>query len=900
MQFIKIKVTAKYLHKTLLIRQLIPFALLMFVVLYGFGDARATLAPNFRLPPLDSVINDTLKNSSSKKDTVVLKIAKDAPKSKVKYQATDSCYFDIANRKLYLVRNAILEYDNMKVEADYILVDWSKNQLLAYGLKDSISDSTMGRPVLSVNGEPYPADTMIYDFNTKKGKMKSVRTRQGDGFLFGETVKRNTDETVFMKHGWYTTCNLEHPHFQINISKVKLIPGKQIVTGPAYLVLADVPTPLFIPFAFFPITKGQRNGFVIPRFANEESPSGRGFGLVDGGYYFHIKDFADMRLTGSVYSKGSWIGSMTSQYVKRYRFNGMLSFNYANNKYGEPNTFEQVTSKQFFIQWSHAIDTRTHPGTTFSANVNLSSGGATGNYLRRNATNNSDFLNNEIRSNISYSKSLLNGKVLLSLTANHSQNTLTHLVNITLPSGQVYVNNIYPFRFGEHVGSQRWYEKITTNYNLQFTNSLSSNDSTFYTREQYRLDTLNKYLKNGMMHSIPLRTSVNLFKYFNLSPDFTFNQRIYFNSIEKNLIQNGNYNGTGDSVLVSTVYGVKAPIDYSFSVGLSTRFFGKFNFYGTKLIAIRHAVTPSIGFVYHPDYSDPKYNYFKKVGMLGDTTHSKFTDYSIFEGAVYGAPSLGRTAAMNINLGNNFESKWKNKKDTILGTRKIMLIEFLNLSTGYNFLADSLKLGNISLSAGTSILKRISINMGCGFTPYDVDSSNNSEHTVNRYLLSTPGHQLARMQNLNLGVVFSLNSEATKKKKSNIGTAQELNDVNNHLNNYIDFNIPWNVNFNYNYGYIAPYKLIKSYVVKNRHSLSLSGDISITSNWKVAGSVYMDPSKLQIQTVSVDLYRDLHCWDMRINIRPFGENRGFNFSLQAKSSLLQDLKITRRFDARYY
>lgn len=892
MRFLDIKINTKYLNKPPLYRRFIPFVMLMFVVLYAFGAAPLISSQN-----LISAPNDSLK-----KDTVVLKISKDAPKSKIKYHATDSAYFDIKNRKLYLITNAVMEYDNVKVEANYICVDWTTNRLIAYGTKDTMNDSTAGRPVLTINNEPYLADTMIYDFTSRKGKMKSVRSKQGEGFLYGETVKRNSDESVFMKHGWYTTCNLEHPHFQINITKIKLIPNKQIVTGPAYLVVADVPTPLVIPFGFFPITKGQRNGIIIPRFANEESPSGRGFGLLGGGYYFHIKDYADMRVTGSIFSKGSWIGSVATSYVKRYRFNGGISFNYAINKYGEPHTYEQTTTKQFLFMWSHAINPLTHPGTSFTANVNLSSGGQEGSYLRRNATNTTDFLNNEIRSNISFSKSFMHDKMRLSLTADHSQNSLTHLVSASFPSGQFYVSNIYPFQFREHLGGLRWYEKITTTYNFQFSNSLISNDSTFYTRAQYRIDTLQKYLRSGAMHTLPLGTSVNVLKYFNFSPTITLKQRFYYNSIERNLVRNGKVGGTGDTIITKTLFGLKSPVDYDLGLGLNTRIFGKFNFYHTKLIAIRHVISPSLGFNYHPDYSAPKYGYFKKVEVLDDTSHNQFTYYSIFENGVYGYPSLGRTAAMGINIGNSLESKWKNKKDTIIGTKKIMLLDFLNFSTSYNFFADSLNLSDLFISAGTSILRKININLSSSFNPYQVDSSRNNEYRINKYLITSPGHTLARLQTLHLGLVLNLNSEAVKKKKSDKGSAQELTDINNHLNNYIDFNIPWNINFNYNFDYQAPFKLIPNVNPASRqhHSISMSGDFSLTPNWKIAANLYMDPSKMQIQTITMDLYRDLHCWDFRLNIRPFGENRGFLFSLQAKSSMLQELKITRKFDARYY
>lgn len=875
---------------------IIPIAVLMFVFLYAFSPAHPLIQPAQPVrvtAPLDSV-----KKDSVKKDSVTFKISKDALKNKVSYHAADSTFLDVKNRKLYLITKAEVTYENVKINADYICIDWKKNELIAYGIHDSFADSTMGRPVLSIDNEPYESDTMRYNFVSKKGKMKSVRTKQGDGFLYGETVKRDTSQSLFLKHGWYTTCSDEHPHFEIAVSKVKVIPNKSIISGPAHLVIADVPTPLVIPFGFFPINKGHRNGILIPRFVNEESPNGRGFGLNDGGYYIHIKDYADLRLTGSIFSKGSWIISAGSSYVQRYRYNGNVSFNYNVNKIGEPRTYEQTVARLFLITWNHTMDARVRPGTTFSANVNLQSGGAAGNYLRRNTTNSTEFLNNEIRSNISYSKSFMKGKMMLALNANHSQNTLSHAVNATLPSGQFYINSIYPFRFKEHPGSAKWYEKINTTYNLQFANSLTSNDSLFYNKEQYRADTLKKYLRNGLQHSIPLSTSFNLLKYFNVATGVTFNQRFYFNSIEKTFVEKGNYNGTKDTVLSTVKNGFHSPVDMGFSAGISTRIFGKFNFYNTRLIAIRHVLTPSVSFSYHPDYSEAIYGYYRKVKNPDAST---YTTYSIFENGIYGSPALGKSAMLSLNLGNNLESKWKNKKDTITGVNKISLLDYLNFGTYYNLLADSMKLGNINVSGGTSILKKININFSGALTPYDKDSSKGNEYYVNRYLIQNGKGTLARIINFHTGFVFSFNGNPAQKKKPVSGFAPEVADIENRPYNYIDFNIPWNLHVNYNIDYNVRNKYIVSPTFRKfTQSLSLNGDFNITTNWKLAASMQVNPLNVQIQYVTVDLYRDLHCWDMRLQIIPIGDRRGFNFTIQAKSALLQQLKLTRRFDARYY
>jgi hypothetical protein len=858
--------------------------------MYAFADAHS-----FQSKAIG--VTDTIPADSVRKDSTV-KIAKDAPKSKIKYHATDSALFDLKNKKLYLVKNAALEYQNMKVEANNIIVDWTTNELLAYGNYDSIADSTLGKPVLYIDNQPFSADTMIYNFNTQKGKMRAARTKQGEGYLYARAAKRNSDESMFLKDGWYTTCSYPHPHFQLNVTKVKLIPEKKIISGPAYLVIADVPLPLILPFGYFPINKGQRNGFIIPKFKSEEGQQGRGFGLLDGGYYFHIKDYADMRIAGSIFTKGSWILSTATSYSRRYHYNGNISLNYNVNKTGEPGTIEQVTSRMFFISLNHNLNPLTHPGTNFSANINLQSGGTSGNYLRKNSTNTNDFLNNEIRSNVNFSKSFFKNKVQLSLSANHSQNTLTHQLFLSLPSGQVYVNNIYPFRYKDHPGSQRWYEKISTNYVLQFKNELVSNDSLFYSRAQFRPDTLKKYLSNGLSHSIPIGTSINVLKYFNLSPSANFNQHFYFNTIRKTLLPNGNYNGTADSLITTRLYEFKAPYDYSFNLGLSTRIFGKFNFFHTKLIAIRHVATPSISFNYHPDFGKSEYGYYERVRNPNDTIYSI---YSIFEGAPYGYPGRGEAGRLNFSLGNQFESKWKSKSDTVTHTKKIMLLDFLNFSTGYNFLADSMRWDNLALSGGTNIAKKVNINFDGIFTPYDKDSSKGSEYYVNRFLVNSPGNHLLKLLQLRTGLMFSLNSKQAQQRRSNKGTQQELDDIRDHPYQYIDFNIPWNLSLNYNLAYISKGKYIVPQEYKAfTQTLRLDGDFNITPNWKLAGNMIMDPSKLQVQYVSFDLYRDLHCWDMSISIRPFGESRGFLFNLKAKSTLLQDLKLTRKFDARYY
>ena len=832
-----------------------------------------------------------LLSDSTRPDSTGIRISKDALKSKVQYHAEDSIIFDVEGKGLFLYGKAELTYENLVLKAERISIDWNTNMLYAHGIKDTIGDSLMGTPAFTVDGENYRSEEMVYNFKNKKGKMIGVRTTQGEGFLYGKAVKRDENENLYMKNGWYTTCSEPHPHFQINVSEVKVIPNKRIITGPANLVISDIPTPAVVPFGFFPIQKGQRSGFILPTYSDDYQ---RGFGLRDGGYYFNINDYVDLKLTGSIFSRGAWIANIGSSYAKRYHYRGNFRVSYNRDLTGERGTYTEQIANLINVNWTHTQDGKARPGTNFSASVNAGSS----NYQRRNSLNTGEMLNNELTSSVNYSKSFGGGKYVFSLNANQRQNVTTRSLDLTLPNANFFVNNIYPFKRKEQIGSVRWYEKITTNYALDIRNSLSTYDSLLFKAEQWRPDVLNEKLSTGASHSIPLATSFMLLKYFTFTPSANLTQYFYPKTIEKLLIKGGGINGT-DTNITQWKNDFRVATAYSMNFGVNTRFYGMYKFNGRKLLAMRHTVMPSIGFAYKPDYGlINRYGYYQQYEVAN---RGYFEKYSIFERSTHGGPAAGRVGSLNTSVNNSFEIKVRNPKDTINPVSKISIIDNLALSAGYNFFADSLKLSPLNLSARSLILKKINIDFGASFSPYQLDTVRGTVRSVNRYLIQSPNPKLANMQTARLAFSFNLNDQANKKRTSNRATEGELADINRFPDRYVDFNIPWNLNVMYNFGYTMRNPFDASATIKSQftQNVSLNGDFNLTPKWKVGGDAYFDVQTQQFTYMSVNVYRDLHCWDMQMNIRPFGTLRGFNFTIKVKSPVLSDLKLVRRFDNRF-
>lgn len=775
-------------------------------------------------------------------------------KSKVEYTARDSLFFDAEKMIVYLYGAAVVKYENMELKADYIAVNLDTKTLLAAFAKDSAGNKT-GIPAFSQNSDAFTADEIKYNFQTKKGRIRGVYTEQGEGFIYGETVKK-LDEFEYISRGTYTTCNLPHPHYAINAGKLKVINNRKIITGPAYLTVADVPLPLAIPFGYFPNRKGQSSGIIFPAYGESTE---LGFFLKNGGYYFGVNDYFDLALTGDLYSKGSYAAQSFLRYAWRYHFNGNLSFSFSKIKTGEKELPDFSENRDFFIRWSHTQDAKARPNSIFSANVNAGSS----QYFRNNISTPSNFLTNTFQSSISYSKSFPGKPFNFSATANHSQNSQTRDMSITLPQFTFSVSRIYPFKRKQVAGKPKWYEKAGFSYQTNFQNVISGKDTSIFKGDW------TKRMKNGIQHSIPVSTSLQVMKYFTLTPSFNYSEKWYVSTIEKR------YDAATNSVLSDTVQGFKAAREFNAGVSVNTRLYGMFQFRKSKLQAIRHVFTPTFSFTYRPDFSDPFWNNYKTV----QTNHEGETiRYSIYEQSLFGGPSSGKQALIGFALDNNLEMKIKSNNDTAETIKKIKVFESLALSGNYNLAADSLKWSIISLSARTTLFDKLNLNVALAFDPYITDSL----HRRRNVLEWKENNRAARLTSANFTSGFSIlhNPKSAQKKQSA---------------DLISYEIPFSLYVSYSVYYIKPDDFTNKNITQ---TVNFNGDLSLTENWKIIYSSGYDFTLKKWSYTSLSFYRDLHCWEMRFNWVPLGGFTYWNFQINVKASVLQDLKLTRKKD--YY
>ncbi len=805
----------------------------------------------------------TLQPDSVKTDSLRVR-NKDELKSKVQYSSDDSIRFDVPGQKVFLYGRASIQYENINLKADFIEINWQTSLLHATGLPDS-SGKLAGMPVFKEGPDEFKAREMRYNFETKKGKILEVETKEGDGIIHGGIVKKTDDNEYYIKGGAYTTCDDEHPHFFIASKRIKVIPNNKIVTGPANLVIEDVPTPFFIPFGFFPTKKGRKSGILFPAYGESSS---RGFFLSRGGYYFGFSDYLDASVDGDIYSLGGWAVRLNSRYINRYHYSGNLSLSYSLIKTGEPELPTYSKSRDFFIQWSHAQDPKARPNSNFSANINA---GSTG-YYNNNITYNNNFITNTFSSSINYAKSFPGKPLNLSVSANHTQNNLTRDISISLPTASFGVTTVYPFKRKVETGKGRWYEKIGFSYQANMANQVNTKDSLLFTSSTF------DQFKNGISHSIPVSTSFRLLKHFTLSPSFSYNERWYLKTLEPF------WNPADSTVRFDTINGFKSGRDFAANAALNTRLYGLYQFKKGLIAAIRHVVNPNIGFGMRPDFSTSNWGYYKEV--QSDIQGQK-TKYSIFSDGIYGGPPSGKYGALTFGIDNNLEMKYRQITDTAVNLKKVKLLESLNISSAYNFVADSLKLSNISLSARTTLFDRINLNYSSSFDPYITDSigrrRNKFEWNENR--------RLARLTSASLSVSFSLNT-GTSKKSSLRGNETELAEINAHPEEFVDFSIPYNLSVSYNVTYTKPGPA-RAEVFQ---TINFSGDLSVTPKWKVTFSSGWDFQTHKRSYTSIGIFRDLHCWEMHLTWIPEGIQQSYNFQINVKSSVLQDLKLTKKND----
>lgn len=849
--------------------------------------------------------HDSLTAENYKPDTVITSIAdtlaidslagsspKSALDAKVDYKAQDSTIFDLVNKKVFLYGKAVIIYDDINLQAAYIEIDFEKNEVYATGMPDSTGKIT-GLPVFKQADQTFKSRVMRYNYKSKKGFINKVITEDGSGYLHGETVKKMDDDIVNISRGSYTTCsNEDHPHFEFRYNKSKVIPKKRIVTGPAYLVVEDVPTPLMIPFGWFPNKQGQRSGIILPTYGESAD---RGFYFEGGGYYLYINDYFDFKVLGDIYTLGSWAVRPSFRYKKRYKYTGSANFTYAINVTGVKETPDYSKKRDFKIQWSHKQDPKARPKSTFSADVNIVSSTLN----RYNPSTTQDFLSNTFRSSVAYQTNF-GGKYFLTINAAHDQNTLTKIVNVTLPELTFSVNRFNPFVTKKKVGPNKWYHNITMNYNLNARNTVTAPDSVILTSAALDL------MKNGIKHSLPISSTVKLLKYFNWTNSISMNDRMYFESYRK-YWSNDTLFTKGDTtvgyLVKDTINGFNNLFDYSFSSSLSTKIYGMLQF-GKKfpVNAIRHVITPTVSFSYRPDFSTDFWGYYDSYYDV----NGKEVVYSKYEGTIYGAPSSGKSGLISFGVNNNLEMKIRSRKDTVTGTKKMGLIDQFSINFSYDLAKDSLRLSPLSLSGRTRLFKNFDISYRSEFDPYILDSTgtrnlNQTEWSVNRRLMRLKQTNWAASLNWRVNSK-DLEKKGDKKIETADATIQaELDEINLNPDQYIDWSIPWDltVSYSFNYSVVRRYP---DYVLDKTETivqtLGVSGNLSLTPKWKIGIMTGWDFTANDLSYTSISIYRDLHCWEMRFNWIPTGYQQSWNFTINAKASLLQDLKLNKKKDFR--
>ena len=810
--------------------------------------------------------------------------------------ARDSIIEDFSNGKqiIHYYGDVTVTYGNMKMSADYMEYDLKTGILFARGTADT-TGNVVGRPVMEQGGKSYTMDEVRYNFNTQKARITNMVTQEQDGILHGKNIKMMPDRSINITHGKYTVCDCEEPHYYLHLTAAKVMtkPSQKTVFGPAYPVIADVPLPIGLPFGFIPKRPDRATGILFPTFGEETS---RGFYLRDLGLYFVIGQYFDIAITGDIYTLGSWAVDVNSRYKINYKCNGGFSITYSNDQVGEKGSSDFFQTRNFSLRWNHSQDAKARPGTSFSASVNFSSPSNS----RYNSTSVQEALQNQISSSISYSKNW-NGKVNLSINALHNQNSRDSSYSFTLPNVTFSISRFYPFKQKNRVGKEKWYEKFSLGYNTSLQNRIN-----FKASEFNKPGFWDKF-QNGMAHNFQIGLpNFTLFKYINITPSVSYGMNWFFRKTEKE------YNP--DTGQVEDVKGKMfgtfgATHNYSGSISMSTRLYGIFNFgKHRKLQAIRHIVSSSLSASFSPD----KAKYFNGYRTLTYTDRNgqvKTQEYNIYAGQLNSVPGKGSSATLNFSLGNNFEAKVRDLKDTTgTGSKKIKLIDNLNFSTGYNFLADSLNMNNIGVTLSTSVFGKVGLSANANFDPYGilVDKNNPSGRRVNTFAVSM-GQGLARLTNASVSLSYSLSGEG--KINGNDGSKQAGGNPADHYTRiyyhpitgeyipggwlyYTNPNVPWSVNFNYSFSYRRGYQFSNDKVINTNQftqTLGLSGNVKLTPRLSMQMSTNFDLMAMKMSATQISATYDLHCFNINVSWIPNGQWESWNFRIAANAAALADL-----------
>lgn len=838
---------------------------------------------------------DSLSNDSS------LVISPDAVDMPIVYSAEGYMKTDLKSKKVSLVQGARVTYGTIELKADSIVLDMETGSVYATGRPDSVGNMT-GKPYFKDGSEEFESKELTYNFKSRKGVIRNITTEQEGGFLQSKITKRQEDGTLHVNSSKFTTCDAEEPHFYLALNRAKVYPGEKIVSGPAYMVVADIPLPLIVPFGFFPVQQKRASGIIMPKYGQEAR---RGYYLSGGGYYFALNDYFDLKLTGDIYTNGSWLGSAATTYKLRYRFSGSFGFSYANNVTGYKGEPDYSTGSNYRITWTHSQDAKASPGSRFSASVNMSSSG----YDKNNSYDVSDHVTTTRQSSISYSKTWSGTPITFSTSLNQSQNVQNKTLQLNLPKASLTVSRIYPFKPKKPVAKSRWYHDIQTQYSASLDNSISTYDSLLFTSAVW------KNMKNGFKHDIPLSFQIRPFNNFSISPSLKYTGVLYTQKVEKNWDPNY-YDETRNEIVPSVITDTTRGFFYgqalvpTISASFNPQVYGLFQFTkkGSRIEAIRHVMKPTFGFSYSPEIKALATDMYRTVqyDTLGHTRQ-----YSIFEGGTYGTPSLGtRSGSFTFGLSNIVEAKVYERNDTTGKPVKKKIIENLSLNTSYNIFSDSLRWAPVTMSFRTTLAENINIQAGSSFSLYGMNSSGAS---VDRWAFEQ-GLGLARLTSFNLsmdmdfarllkgrenkssqpaGATVSQPGAEVPGQENAAATGSNLPLAKSNIDEYgyVKFDVPWSLRMAYSFTYSKP-----GLTSSISQTLTLTGDVKLTPKTAITYSSGYDFRQNEITMTRVGITRDLHCWEMSFNWIPTGYMKSWNFTIRAKAGILHDLKYERRKD----
>ncbi len=865
----------------------------------------------------DTIKIDSLKADSIPTDTTPLSELK----SPLDFESQDSIVILPKKNFVKMYGNGQVNYQNQKLIGDYMQMDTDSGTIFSTYIDypDSLKKERVYAKIENGN-ESYEAKTINYNINSQQGFITDVVTQQGDGYVTADKTKRTNTGVLNLLDGKYTTCdNHEHPHFYITLTKAKVRPQKDLVSGPLYLVIADVPLPIGLPFAFFPFTTSRSSGFIMPTWGDEMD---RGFYLRNGGYYFAINDYVDLQLTGDIYTKGSWAMQARSTYRKRYRYSGSFDASYIVTKRGDKIAGDYSKATDFRIQWSHQQDAKANPYRTFSANVNFST--STYNHNNLDGLYNQAVMGQNTKSSsISFTQKFPNSPWTISGSMDINQRSKDKMLSVTLPNLSINMSRIYPFKRKQQVGKERWYERISLSYSGQLRNSVEAKEDEFFKKN------ILKDWRNGMNHSIPISASFDLFNYIKVTPSFNYTERWYTSKVKHA------YDPAQSKVVpTDTIYGFNRVYDFSASLSLSTTVYGFWKplpFLGDKVNMIRHRMEPSISINYRPDFGNPKWGYWENLQYI-TTDGRKVEEYrSLYDGQLFGVPGRGKSGSIGLSLANNVEAKIKKDSTEF---KKISLIESLNLSTSYNLAADSFQWGDLSASISLRLSQSFTLRLGGSFDLYMWDYHEH-DGRINPYrvdkLRILNGKGIGHFRGTSTSFSYTFNPQSVEKllalfskdKRENSedetppnsnnnappglppnnfnkdkegngslmggsSAANEEFDTNGYLKNKMDWSFSFNYNLSLGQGEFRPE--IKEWGYKWRHDLSFNGHFSPTRNWRFNFSANYNFEEKQITNMTCNITRDLHCWSMTASFIPVGVYKSYNFTIAVKSQLLQDLK----------